>query len=312
MARLGLPTPEPPPSRPCPNCATTVEDLFCGHCGQRNATRLVSVRNMMMDVLEDQLSVNSALPRTLAGLLFRPGFLTREYVEGRIIRYIAPFRLYLITSVLFFLGLSLTPPAVRAGAPEEAQSEAAQDAGNKAGLFRLTNNQGVDLVGSPDSLRKLMQIDGLPPAAERRLEDFLISRIQHWNSMKPGEAAQTLWDGLLRNAPKAMFFLLPVFALLLKLLYVRSGRLYVEHFIFALHYHAFLFAVATLLLGIPDGIFETLVVLWLFVYLFLAMRRMYGQSKRKTFLKYSLLGFAYFFVLLFTGLATAGITALSV
>jgi hypothetical protein len=89
-----------------------VDDLFCGHCGQRNATRLVSVRNMLMDALEDQLSVNSALPRTLAGLLFRPGFLTREYVEGRIVRYIAPFRLYLVTSVLFFLGLSLTPPAV--------------------------------------------------------------------------------------------------------------------------------------------------------------------------------------------------------
>jgi len=112
MARLGLPTPEPPPSRPCPNCGTTVDDLFCGHCGQRNATRLVSVRNMLMDALEDQLSVNSALPRTLAGLLFRPGFLTQEYVEGRIVRYIAPFRLYLVTSVLFFLGLSLTPPAV--------------------------------------------------------------------------------------------------------------------------------------------------------------------------------------------------------
>ncbi|CAN5870558.1 hypothetical protein BH23GEM5_BH23GEM5_24440 [soil metagenome] len=112
MARLGLPTPEAPPSRPCPNCGTTVEDLFCGHCGQRNATRLVSVRNMLMDALEDQLSVNSALPRTLAGLLFRPGFLTREYVEGRIVRYMAPFRLYLVTSVLFFLGLSLTPPAV--------------------------------------------------------------------------------------------------------------------------------------------------------------------------------------------------------
>jgi 4-hydroxybenzoate polyprenyltransferase len=54
------------------------------------------------------------------------------------------------------------------------------------------------------------------------------------------------------------------------------------------------------------------VVLWLFVYLFLAMRRVYGQSKRRTFLKYSLLGLVYFFVLIFTGLATAGITALSV
>jgi cell division protein FtsW (lipid II flippase) len=75
---------------------------------------------------------------------------------------------------------------------------------------------------------------------------------------------------------------------------------------------AFLFAVATLLLGVPDGIIETLVVLWLFVYLFLAMRRVYGQSKRKTFLKYSLLGFSYFVVAVFVGIGTALVTALFV
>jgi hypothetical protein len=267
---------------------------------------------MLMDALEDQLSVNSALPRTLAGLLFRPGFLTREYVEGRIVRYVAPLRLYLVFSVLFFLGLSLTGPLVQVGPGVDAQSEAGQEAGTRVGMFRLTNNMGVDLAGSPDSLRSLITMNGVSPEIERRVEDFLIPRIQYWNSMTPREAMQVLSDGLLRNAPKAMFFLLPLFALLLKLLYVRSGRLYVEHFIFALHYHAFLFAVATLLLGIPDGIIKTLVVLWLFVYLFLAMRRVYGQSKRRTFLNYSLLGLVYFFVLIFTGLATADITALSV
>ncbi len=90
------------------------------------------------------------------------------------------------------------------------------------------------------------------------------------------------------------------------------GRIDVFHSIEGAGFPAFLFAVATLLLGVPDGIIETLVVLWLFVYLFLAMRRVYGQSKRKTFLKYSLLGFSYFVVAVFVGLSTALVTALYV
>jgi hypothetical protein len=158
----------------------------------------------------------------------------------------------------------------------------------------------------------MIRLEGFPPGAERRVQDFLIPRIQHWNSMTRKEAMQTLWDGMLRNAPKAMFFLLPVFALLLKLLYVRSGRLYVEHFIFALHYHAFFFAMATLELGIPEGLIESLAVIWMFIYLFLAMRRVYGQSKRKTFLKFSLLGLSYLVVAVFVGLSTALVTALFV
>src|SRR5690606_29171625 len=58
---------------------------------------------MLKDVLEDQLALSGALPRTLVSLLFRPGHLTNEYIRGRIVSYIAPFRLYLVASVVFFV-----------------------------------------------------------------------------------------------------------------------------------------------------------------------------------------------------------------
>src|SRR5690606_30196862 len=94
------------PDEPCLNCGDSTPGRFCPTCGQRKAEVLVSVRTLLADVLEDQLVLNRALPRTLSALLFRPGLLTEEYVRGRIVRYIAPFRLYLVSSVLFFLLMS--------------------------------------------------------------------------------------------------------------------------------------------------------------------------------------------------------------
>src|SRR3712207_4818772 len=110
-----IPAPPPPlragerktPDRPCLNCGDPTVGSFCPVCGQRKVEVHVSLHRLAMDVLDDQLSINSALPRTLAALFFRPGHLTREYMAGRIARYIPPFRLYLVSSVVFFLVLSL-------------------------------------------------------------------------------------------------------------------------------------------------------------------------------------------------------------
>ena len=91
------------PDRPCLNCGDETPGNFCRTCGQRKVEVRVSLRRMLLEALDDQFSLNSALPRTLQALFFKPGHLTREYMEGRIARYIPPFRLYLISSVIFFL-----------------------------------------------------------------------------------------------------------------------------------------------------------------------------------------------------------------
>jgi len=81
------------PDEPCLNCGDPTYGRYCPSCGQRKLEVEVSVRTMLKDVLEDQLALSGALPRTLVSLLFRPGHLTNEYIRGRIVSYIAPFRL---------------------------------------------------------------------------------------------------------------------------------------------------------------------------------------------------------------------------
>jgi len=95
------------PLRPCPNCGDPAPGFFCPTCGQRKVDVRVSVWSMLREVLDDQLSLNSALPRTLAALFLQPGKLTEEYVRGRIVRYVPPFRLYLMASIAYFVTLAL-------------------------------------------------------------------------------------------------------------------------------------------------------------------------------------------------------------
>lgn len=87
----------------CLNCGRAVEENFCPACGQENTDHTVGVSLLLRDLIEEFLKLDSRIFKTLLSLLFRPGFLTNEYIAGRRVRYIAPFKLFLFASALFFL-----------------------------------------------------------------------------------------------------------------------------------------------------------------------------------------------------------------
>lgn len=91
--------------------------------------------------------------------------------------------------------------------------------------------------------------------------------------------------------PKMMFFLLPIFALFLKLFYNRRKYFYADHVIFALHYHTavflifLVFAIISLIFPVLLKDAETVEILLALIYLGLALRKTYGQSASVTFFK---------------------------
>ncbi|MGB5626276.1 MAG: hypothetical protein WBM61_11120, partial [Woeseiaceae bacterium] len=101
-----------------------------------------------------------------------------------------------------------------------------------------------------------------------------------------------------------LIVLLPLMALVLKIFYPLSRRYFVEHLLFVIHYHAFFFLILILqilfarfaaLIHIP-GLGQLLAVAATFyipVYLYMAMRRVYGQGRILTFIKYVGLVIAY-------------------
>jgi hypothetical protein len=135
---------------------------------------------------------------------------------------------------------------------------------------------------------------------------------------------RALWE----NLPKMMFLFLPLIALVMAILYLGSGRYYVEHLLFFLHYHAFFFlaGIAVLLLdrigaratGAAAGFVSTIqdivvlvLIIYVPVYLYLAMRRVYRQGRIWTVAKFGTLVIAYLVCLTLTGVGLLFYTALT-
>lgn len=313
------------PDRPCLNCGDTTVGLFCPQCGQRKVDVRVSLRRMMLEVLDDQLSLNSTLPRTLGALFFRPGQLTREYVQGRVVRYIPPFRLYLVSSLVFFILLPLVPgmDELNVSIQDEARADslriaaevdsvllararaAGEDTVQYVKAVQAAKRSGATLninVGpNPDRVIPLLR-----PLAERMHETE-----KRLNAMSPREAIRTMKDAFMDNAPTGIFLIMPLFAFILKLLYLRRKRFYVEHFVFALHVHAFAFVLLTAMMLIQVSWINALLGTWFLIALYIAMKRVYGQGYVRTLFKYVLLGQAYMFMLVVGVTVTAILTALS-
>jgi hypothetical protein len=139
---------------------------------------------------------------------------------------------------------------------------------------------------------------------------------------------QSFGRAMFENIPKMMFLFLPLIAGAMAVLYLRSGRYYVEHLLFVVHFHAFFFlaGIVVILLDrfagmLSGGVAEAVTVAQGFLgaalmfyvpwYLLKAMRRVYEQSWWKTIPKFLLLGLAYLFSLVFTLLGLLFYTALS-
>jgi hypothetical protein len=140
---------------------------------------------------------------------------------------------------------------------------------------------------------------------------------------------QSFGRALFENIRKMMFLFLPLIAAVMAVLYIRSGRYYVEHLLFVVHFHAFFFlaGIAVLLLErlsglagsgpiaaglkVAEGALSAALVFYVPWYLLRAMRRVYEQRWWKTLPKFALLGLAYFICLVFTGVGLLVYTALT-
>ncbi|MGE5625363.1 MAG: DUF4286 family protein [Bacillota bacterium] len=94
-------TPAPQGPR-CRNCGTPLLSKFCMECGQKNHTYVAPLWNVLHDFAGTHFGFDTKFFHSIFPLLFRPGYLTREYCLGHEERYIKPFRLYLFSSILFF------------------------------------------------------------------------------------------------------------------------------------------------------------------------------------------------------------------
>jgi hypothetical protein len=322
-----LPTPAPAAGTPgvaatlrCANCETPGSGMFCGHCGQRLDVHLHSVGHFVGEAAEVLTHSDSSLWRTLWPLLARPGHLTREFIAGRRVRYLQPFRLYLVASVLLLLANSLSGGHDK-GAPAEAHGGAtASAAANEiAGEFAQEAGAGSAGGARPGNALELKvgnceRITTNAGWMKRFLPALAAScrRIVADNGRELGHA-------MAQNAARAMFVFLPLLAAFMKLMYWRPKRYYLEHLLLLLHNHAFIYLLFALfvLVTLPvtvdwiESLLGLAMVLYTLRYLYKSMRNYYGQGRALTLSKFVLLAGAYSVAGAMTFVLTAFITAVT-
>jgi hypothetical protein len=116
----------------CLNCGAGIHASFCQYCGQETAVHVPSAREFLHEFVGHYVALESKLWKTLALLLFKPGRLTRDYIEGKRARYVLPLRVYLTMSLIFFAVFKYQGHGNEADTPARPKAEAAQQADKNA------------------------------------------------------------------------------------------------------------------------------------------------------------------------------------
>ena len=250
----------------CLNCGTTVTGRYCQKCGQENIVPRQTVWGLITHFIYDIFHFDGKFFYTVKHLLFKPGFIPREYIAGKRVSYLDPIRMYLFTSAVFFLilfsfgntgGLVKMDGSRLMTKMERLEYSSALHqqvkAGNKDSVVEKQLNFLLDTTirvtlstsGKADSNRSflvkikdqeyLMLVDTI----EKGQQDINVGSgwfaktIQRkWNVYKQkfGDDEKAMLSDLansfVHKFPYILFVSLPFFALILKLLYIRRKQFF--------------------------------------------------------------------------------------
>jgi hypothetical protein len=321
----------------CLNCAAGLTGKYCAVCGQRDLPKRQTLGELLTNFISSFWSYEGKFFLTTKYLITRPGLLAVEYTEGKRERYYHPARMYVFISFVFFLLFSLmvdTDPekeltmdeddiksmkaqfespgldSLLAALPVNPEDSSERimprhtfDSINLVSTKKTRKRSGIYLtdadyksVKSYDSAQALLPEEKRDNWFERTVNIRSIELNKQYEN-KEHDFGNDFGRMFIENISKVVFILLPVFALLLKLLYVRRDFYYSEHLVFTIYYYNFFYLAGSvqILLGKVPWLdwLSTIIGLGIFLYLLLAMKRMYKQRWGKTIVKFMLFGLLF-------------------
>lgn len=299
---------------------------YCGNCGQEAKDLRRPFFKLSREAVQSLFELDGRAYRTLYYLLTKPAYLCQEYFNGRRTRYSPPLRLFLVISVSFFLLVSLYT-SIRSiegvlSANGEENSEAVSAPTDELVLLSIEGDTDDDGENGLESILSFVDGINLPFFDEQtniNLRSAMSAQAEtNLNLLVEDPAAFT--RGYLEYITVFILLMIPLLALLQKLIYIRSGHFYVEHLVLTLHNHAFLILIV-FFTSLTDMVVEgqipiisslfgylgTALYIWLWIYLFLSLKNYFQQGYGLTLLKYLTTSILYAFTLSFGVLLFAGI-----
>ncbi len=277
----------------CLNCGATLAGPYCARCGQKAAHNDLTLGGFLHETTHELTHWDGKIPSTLKTLFLKPGQLTLDFLSGRRARWLAPLRVYLICSLAFFGGRVLL---------------------EEIGLHTTREMVGMSLTND----------DGTPvrtlTAEEReQLENGPLGRIfgaeRLERAVLDSKDVNRKFDAAI---PRAMFVLLPIFALLTNLAWRKARPGYPAHLYAALHIHSVIFG-ALLVFSIVAGMIGSAaigtILFLLFVgyivwYCLSAFRLVFRDTWPKTIVKSAVVGGVYLACLALVGFGFLAYTML--
>ncbi len=302
----------------CKNCGEPLTGDFCGKCGQRDKESRRAFILLLQETLYTVFELDGRAYKTLWYLFTKPAFLSTEYTKGRRASYTPPLRLFLVISIGFFLlvALSTSFQSIR------NTVIGVDPTGTVTADFNLSFSDGnVEILTAEDlaeldeedieNIEELMnfvseiELPFLSTPANQNLQGFLVTQVEA-NFQDVVDDPASFFIGSLEYITLFMLLMMPLLALIQQILYITRKRFYVEHFILTLHNHAFL-VFSIFLLSVADIIEEleitllssgfgwigTAVGFWIVIYLYLSLKRFFGEGYFVTTLKFVTVSLIY-------------------
>ena len=344
-----------PPITHGENCGAQLHGHWCSQCGQPAIDYRRSFRHVIVDLLDEFLNWDSKFFATIGLLVIRPWKLTNQFLAGHRVRYVHPLRLYLLASILFFFAVNYWGKSIhlqpgKLTSENRAEIEAALEKQNLTPEQRAKVERALNVANMSPEVAAIMAAkrkdttpeetatpQATPTSKETAtpLVDVSPAFFQSGNPSTPfekwietrakekigehGTNLQLFAKTLISNLPYMMLCCIPLFALVLKILYIRRHIFYIDHLIYALHIHSFAYVATILIILTTIGLNRVaagefagwiIAVLWLTfaVQIFLSIRRVYRQSWVISIFKFIFGGFVYLIVLSVALAATFFIT----
>lgn len=280
--------------RLCDDCGSPLVGRFCHACGEDSQPPRRELKFLFADALDNIFSFTEHVPHTLRDLLLDPGRILRGLRDGDRKRYLSPFKLYVSASLVFFLFLGITGVSMmqfevrRTGGPVVV-SELADGTTEMKGFYIQARTLMPEDPTTPHPEVAAALKNASKTLADEGNRAFLAALLL------AVEKPQVINDDIATWAPRALWLLMPLYALMIWPLYGR-GTLLADHFIFSLWGHTTLY-----LLMIGGALWNMagpkiglgLVLLAYQVYLTIGLKTYYGRSWFGAVVKGGLISAAY-------------------
>src|SRR5438309_7966949 len=248
----------------CENCGAQLSEKYCAQCGQPAIDYRRSFRHVIVDVLDSFLNWDSKFFATIGLLIAKPWRLTNQFLAGHRVRYVHPLRLYLLASILFFFAVNYWAKSIhlqpgKLTSENRAEIAAALDKQNLTPDQRAKVERALNMANMSPEVAAIMaakredtaqeetanpQATATPKETAAPLIDFSPAKnpstpLEKWVEThaqekigEHGTNLQLFVKTLISNLPYMMLCCIPLFALVLKLLYVRRKVFYIDHLIY--------------------------------------------------------------------------------